>query len=410
LRRLMLDLLVREFRVVLWKELLDLSRDYRTIIAVVVLPLISLPSLALLAGFLAASQSVSVAVIIEDEKAFDIAERLSKMVEERAGRLGVHVNVTVTKGSEVTQADVRITIPRGFHGNLTRLDGQAVVVISKLVGSPASDIVYRAVLEALYDISVDVVNERIGRLASIANLTVNPNSLRNPILVSTGYHLAGGAPAEEVQAEVAATAKILQFSLFFVAYPAIVFMSDAIVGERERRTIEKLLVAPISRGGILAGKMVAATILGLLAALADSIALLAFFYLALGALKISLTVALAWTLSSLMTITVTVAIATIIASRSETVRSAQVMSSIVVMIAMAIYFSALIVDLTKLPSWISLALQLIPFTHSALVVQWASLGDLNGILRHLAILAFYQLALSYISIRTFNSERLILIR
>jgi ABC-2 type transport system permease protein len=67
----MLDLLVREFRVVLWKELLDLSRDYRTIVAVVVLPLISLPSLALLAGFLAASQSVSVAVIIEDEKAFD---------------------------------------------------------------------------------------------------------------------------------------------------------------------------------------------------------------------------------------------------------------------------------------------------------------------------------------------------
>ena len=410
MRRPMLGLLVKEFRVVLWKELLDLSRDYRIIVAVVVLPLVSLPSLALLAGFLATSQMASLAVIVEDEKAFAVAEKLSNLIEERARRLGVHVNVTLTGDPGVVGADVRVTVPRGFYENLTRLDGQAVVVISKLVGSPASDIVYRATLESLHDISVGVVNERIRRLADIANVTVDPESLRNPILVSIGYHLAGGAPAGEVQAEVAVTARILQFSLFFVAYPAIVFMSDAVVGERERRTIEKLLVAPISRGGILAGKMAAATVLGLLAALADSIALLAFFYLALGALKISLVVALAWILSSLVTITVTVAIATIIASRSETVRSAQVMSSVVVVIAMAVYFSALIVDLTKIPAWISAVLQIIPFTHSALAVHWASLGDLNNTLKHLAILTLYQLALSYISVRTFSSEKLILIR
>jgi ABC-2 type transport system permease protein len=325
------------------------------------------------------------------------------------GRLGVKANITLSSTAG-PPADVRIVIPHGFYDNLTRLDGQAVVVISRLVGSPASDIAYRAVLEALYDVSVTIVDERVRSLARMANTTVDPRALRNPILVATGYHLAGGAPAGEAQAEAAFTARVLQFSLFFVAYPAIVFMSDAIVGERERRTIEKLLATPISRVSILAGKMVAAATLGLLAAVADSIALLAFFYLALGSLRVSLATALAWAISAITTIAVTTAIATIIASRSETVRAAQVTSTVVVVVAMAVYFSALVVDLSKLPPRISLALHLIPFTHSALIVYWASLGDMNELLRHVIILLLYQLLLTYISVKAFNSERVILIR
>ncbi len=405
----MLSLWVKGFNVILWKELLDLSRDYKTIVAVIVLPLISLPSLALLTGFLATSQSVSIAIIVEDEGAQGIAVKLLELVERRMKEVGVRANITVSRELGVL-ADVRVVVPKGFYENLSRLDGQAVVVISKLVGSPASDIAYRAVLEALYDVSISIVDERVRSLARIANVTVDPRALRNPILVATGYHLAGGAPAKEAQAEVAFTARILQFSLFFVAYPAIVFMSDAIVGERERRTIEKLLVAPVSRGSILAGKMVAASMLGLLAAVADSIALLAFFYLALGALKLSLATATAWTISSLATIAVTVAIAAIIASRSETVRSAQVTSTAVVVVAMAVYFSSFLVDLTKLPPWVSLALQLIPFTHSALIVYWASIGDVSSVLKHATVLVLYQLVLTYASVKAFNSERIILIR
>lgn len=410
MRRLTLRLLVEDFKIVLWKELLDLSRDYKTLAAVILLPLVSLPSLALLAGFLAASQTSSVAILVEDGDALSLAAELSELVRVKAGRLGVQVNVTLYVNSSSSVADVMVVVPRGFYRNITSVDGQAVVFVSKLVGSPASDIAYRAVLEALYDISVSIVDERVRRLAEIAGVTVNPESLRNPILVATGYHLAGGAPAGEAQAEVAMTARILQFSLFFVAYPAVIFMSDAIVGERERRTIEKLLVTPVSRGGMLAGKMVAATILGFLAAIADSFGLLVFFYLALGSLKLSPLVSLAWLTSTIMTIAITASATAIVASRSESVRSAQVMSSIIIMVAMAVYFSALLVDLSKLPYWISLVLQLIPFTHSALLVNQASIGDLDGVLQHFIALTLFLLISAYASVRSFNSERLILLR
>jgi len=406
----MLRLWVREFNAILWKEILDLSRDYRTIAAVVLLPLVSLPSMALLAGFLTASQESSVAVIVEDEKAVELAERLRDLIRDKAARAGINVNVTIYEEHGSVIADVQLIIPRGFYDNISRLDGQAIVPISRLVGSPASDIAYRAVLEALYDLSQAIVNDRIERLAEMANASVNPNSLRNPILVAVGYHLAGGAPAGEAQAEVALTARILQFSLFFVAYPAIVFMSDAIVGERERRTIEKLLSSPVSRLGVLTGKMAAASLLGVFAAIADSLGLLLFFYLALGSLRLSSVVAATWTLASIATIVVTAALASIIASRSESVRSAQVMSFVVITVAMAIYFSALLVDLTKVPTWISVILYLLPFTHSALAVHWASLGLLSRATLHLLALAAFLAVLLYTSIKTFNSERLILLK
>lgn len=406
----MLGSLVREFNVVLWKELLDLSRDYKTIAAVVLLPLVSLPSIALLAGFLTASQLATVVIVVEDERSLGIAESLGNLVKAKAGGLGLQVNVTIAREAGVALGDVVLLIPRGFYENISRLNGQATVSISRLIGSTASDLAYRAVMEALYELSQRIVDSRIEELALRANVTVNLRAFKNPILVYTGYHLASGAPTGEAQAEAAVTARILQFSLFFVAYPAIIFMSDAIVGERERRTIEKLLASPLSRRGILLGKMAAASTLGIIAALADSLGLLLFFYLTLGTLRISPIVALAWILASIATILVTIAISTIIASRSESVRSAQIMSSIVVMVAMAIYFSALLVDLTKIPVWISTLLQLIPFTHSALVVQWASLGDLGMMVVHLATLAVFLAILSYLSIKAFDSERLILLR
>jgi len=121
-------------------------------------------------------------------------------------------------------------------------------------------------------------------------------------------------------------------------------------------------------------------------------------------------VAAAWALASIATIVVTAALASIIASRSETVRSAQVMSFVVITVAMAIYFSALLVDLTKVPTWISIILYLLPFTHSALAVHWASLGLLSRATLHLLALAAFLAVLLYTSIKTFNSERLILLK
>ncbi|MEM0366394.1 MAG: ABC transporter permease [Acidilobaceae archaeon] len=406
----------KAIKTILWKEILDLSRDYKTLAAVIILPLISLPSLALITSVLYVSQRSSILIIVEDQDfAIDAITLKDIIVEKgRALKLELTVNVNTNKTIDykysLVQADVLAIIPRGFKHNITMLDGQAIVKVSRLVGSPASDIAYNALQWALYDLSVSIVNERIRRLAEYANISIKPEALRNPILIETGYHLASGVQARVEEATVAFTARILQFSLFFVVYPAVVFMSDAILGERERRTIEKLLVSPLSRRDLLAGKMLASMILGIIAALADSLALLLFFILAGEILMLSVHVLIAWIISVIALIALTSAITSIVSSRSETTRSAQILSFAILSIAMIIYFASLLVDLTKVPVWASTILQLIPFTHASLAIYRVSTGDILLAVIHLLILYSSIILLVLLAVREFNSERLLLFR
>ncbi|WP_062662618.1 hypothetical protein [Aeropyrum camini] len=53
-------------KTILWKELLDLSRDYKTLAYVVVLPLVALPGLALFSGGLYSAQSIDVYIVDAD--------------------------------------------------------------------------------------------------------------------------------------------------------------------------------------------------------------------------------------------------------------------------------------------------------------------------------------------------------
>ncbi|MEN2999820.1 MAG: ABC transporter permease [Acidilobaceae archaeon] len=398
----------RVVRAILWRELLDLSRDIRVVLATVLLPLLSLPSIALISVLLYSTQSVSVIVELEDPDAAAFAERLRASVEEKGKLLGVEL--TASLGSRAERADVYVTIPQGFSQNLSRIDGRAQVRVSRLVGSSAGDVAFNAVQWALSEESSRIVNERIARLSSLANTTVDPESFKNPLYVSTGYHAVTGVEVKEEVAAAALTARVLQLALLFVVYPAVVFMTDAVLGERERRTLEKLLSATRHREDLLLGKMLASALLGLLAAVADSAAVVLFFLLAGVGLGVSAPLALFWLLSALALIALSSAVATIISSRSETVRSAQVQSVAVLSLAMLVYFSSFVVDLTKLPTQLLALLYVIPFTHASLAVQWASGGDLLQGILHLLLLYASSALFLLLSFREFRSERLLLLR
>lgn len=70
-------------KTILWKELLDLSRDYKTLAYVVVLPLVALPGLALFSGGLYSAQSIDVYIVDADgsELSSLFAEGLSRYLE-----------------------------------------------------------------------------------------------------------------------------------------------------------------------------------------------------------------------------------------------------------------------------------------------------------------------------------------
>ncbi len=398
-------------KALVWKELLDLSRDRRTIIAVVILPLIGLPGLALVTSLLAGAQTVSILIIAGGPGEEDTATIIKEMILEEARRQGVLVDVRIT-GPEAPTAGYHVVLelPEEFTANLTSLDRLAVARVSQLVGSQASEIGLSLVYNALTKLNQEYAEKRVTILSEMAGVSVDPKAVLDPVRVARAYHTGGGAPASEKQALVAQAARILEFSLFFVVNPAATFMTDSIVGERDRRTLERVLLAPVSRRLLLQGKMIASALLGLAAAVADGLAILAFFLLAGMEFTLGAGMILVWLLTVVLLILTTSSLVAIVASRSGSVRSAQNMSFLIITLAMIIYFAALVVDLTRIPQTLSLALQLIPFTHAALTIHSYALEDITMTLVHAAILSTWWIALVWLAGRAFNSEKLLVIR
>jgi len=397
-------------RIILWKELVDLWRDRKTLVSVVVLPMVGLPGLALLTGLLVSVQLVSVAIAVQDPGAVDFAQWLAEELSREIQSMGMPVTVDVYNGSLPAGGyDLLVVIPAGFADNLTSIDKPAVIYASASLGGGgevALNALYRVAERASYQVAV----ARVEELSRLAGIQVDPGAVLNPVRVSTGYHTPGGAPATPQEAQVAFTARLLEFALFFVVNPTVVYMTDSIVGERERRTIEKLLLAPVSRRSILAGKMAAAALLGFAAAAVDSVGIVLFFLLSGAPIEITAGLALVWLASAVAVIFVTAALVAIVSARSESVRTAQNVSFLLVMAALTVYFAALFVDLAKLPATVSLALQLIPFTHAALAVHYYALGLTARSLIHIGALAGFFAAFLALAVRAFDSERLVAAR
>ena len=206
---------------------------------------------------------------------------------------------------------------------------------------------------------------------------------------------------------IAFSARIIAFSLFFVVNPAVVFMSDAVVGEKERRSLERLLVTPASTRGVLAGKLAASLLLSLAAAIADSIGIIAFFILSGASFEVGLGLAATWAASTILLVAFTSGLVAALSAWSGSLRSAQSSSFAVLMIALAVYFSSLIVDFESLPGWAQAVLLAVPYTHASIAVFNASFGDVSGIILHLGILVAFTILSFIAAIKMFEPEKLV---
>lgn len=400
-------------KVILWKEVLDLSRDRRTLASTVLLPLLGLPLLAALTGVLTGFSVVKIGVFYEEDQVGDLAEWFAGQLRDLLERGGIPANVTVAKGVPGSLAgyDVVVVFPEGFAANYTSIDRIAWVKVSVLVGSPAADAAKRAAESVVRYLSAWLAGERVETLASMAGVEVDSAAVLNPVRVYLGYHRLTGAPAPPEAAEVAETARLLEFALFFAANPAIIYVSDAIVGERERKTIESLLVAAGSRRSLLTGKIVASVLLGLIAAAADTVGVLVYFkMLQVVGVKLSPSLIAVHAGVTALLVVMTASLVAPIAARSGSVRAAQASSFLLLMVALAVYFAAFTVDFLKLERWVRLVLYAIPFTHPAMVIHNYVLGNYSAAGLHALAAAAFTAASIMMAARAFDSEKLILIR
>ncbi|RLS47577.1 MAG: ABC transporter permease, partial [Planctomycetota bacterium] len=269
------------------RDLLEFVRDRRTLFVTLLLPMVTYPLVAL-------SSALGVRTAVTDLEARAAPTPLTvAMSGADAGALAARIDRVVKGGKpagvgdapwpsstsflhgdpqtaitavEDGAADVWVDAPEGI---VAALDAQGTVDLDvrfpsrRPIGRSREQFegVIRGVAEAI----------RTGRV-SRAGL---PESLLQPIRIRILGETAGGTTVATEQILPALTASILVLlavlTMTGAFYPAI----DAIAGEKERGTIETLLMAPCSTGSIVFGKFLAvyAVTLATLAANCVSIAL-----------------------------------------------------------------------------------------------------------------------------------------
>jgi len=395
-------------RTVIWKELIDIGRDRRALALMILIPLVGLPLMALIASGLSSAQVVTVYFAVLDNKSYPIVNWFSSQLRQDALQQGLNLNITISSAPPSGVYDVEVIIPYGFYENLSKLDGVAVMIVRSMVGNYASQEVTSLISSIVSQLSSQIVVERVEELAKLANVSIVPSQLLNPIQLSSGYYLPSGAAATQQQVQLSFSVRLLEFSLFFVVNPAIVLVTDSFLGEKERKTLEVLLSSPIPKESLVLGKLTSAAVMGFIIALADSGGVIIYFLMLAGyGLRLTPTLLMLNLVDAAVLVFMTSALVTPIILRSPSIRAAQASSYAVMMVALGIYFSALFVNVQSLPTFLKVLLLAIPFTEASTALTSFVLGQAALTTVYITIMLGFSAAFTIAAFKALDVEKLI---
>jgi len=411
------------FKVLLWKELLDLSRDYKTLATSLLLPLIFFPLLGFLSLALVTQQPVNIAIVDMDREelhnkllnlTFSSRDLVNRLIN---GLEGYGFNVYEAIDSDVvynSSVDLVIIIPKGFTFNLSSLNSTAHIEIYRRANVQASaraEAIARAIINEYSNV---VSKEKVEAIIKVTGLNATSTAILYPISTELQLVTIGGREVGMEEELKGLFARVLVLALSVVITPATSFIIDGIIGERERKTIEMILSLPLPVSLIIYSKLVAATMLGLLTAIADALGFVAYIVLTTNALGRSVSLPidpillLLHSVVAFFTILVTISIALPFITRTRGIRSASNIASGIAIIGTIVFFTGFIVDYSRLPTTIKSILYIVPYTHSILSIQYYVVGYTFQAMIHLLVLVILSLVLLAFSTKILNTEKMLL--
>ena len=336
----------RRIRAIAKKEVVEFARDWRTIIAIIVIPLLMFPLLFILFPVLLESEAAELdalelnVVIQSDDFPLNLLENITAVSLSTSIEVLPNVTSLSEPGSDLER------VRNGSTDALLRFDSQnetwSYAILHLSTSERSNEARYR-LLTTLSAWEDSEVRERISASGLDVNETLDP--LRWDGDISQGDVATSGEQAGMV------------LSLFIPLVLAIWTYSSAIqpsidmtAGERERGTLEALLCLPCTRIELLMGKWVAvATITGIGVVLQICGLLFAIGYLAsssfIGLPKLSIASVGLIVLSILLFAVMVVAFELALAMRSHSVKEA---GSILAPVLMLILFPALFTQVINL--------------------------------------------------------------
>jgi len=243
------------------KELLELARDRRTFFFTVFIPVFAMPLIFTGFGYVSssmfkqASQAEMTYSIFGKDHAPKLAERFAREKGFREVVLASPADIKTAIGDD--RIKFALVIPAGFEASLAQQ--QQAVIALHYNSAVAVDLTRKRVM------SVVGGQNRLLREQALSALNLNKEQLRYALDPITLEDHSTADKREQMGAVVGGMLPyiLLMVCLMAAMYPAI----DTGAGEKERGTLETLLLAPVSRTALVMAKFLMLFTVGLTSAL-----------------------------------------------------------------------------------------------------------------------------------------------
>lgn len=317
-----------------------------------------------------------------------------------------------------------LVIPEGFQqgikeGTIQPIETYTLISGFSLVGSKS----YGTVKLALAALNEHFSNQLLEAKLPGQDLTVLKTPVRTTDHVVVGTQEAIANP-DQIMSFVSQQTTFIPIILFFVIIFAAQMIATAIATEKENKTLETLLSLPIKRSSILSAKMVAAAVVALLSSIFYMIGFRSYMNGIVGdatskatgdisqvagqlGLVLTPTGYIILGASLFCSILVGLAIAIILGSFAEDVKSLQGLITPLMVLIMIPYLLVLLTDVSTASPAIRYLVYAIPFSHSFLAAPHLFLHEYAavawGILYQLV--AFF--VFLFIATKIFSTDRIV---
>jgi len=256
------------------KELLELARDRKTFIFTVFIPVFAMPLIFIGFGYVSsamfrnASQAEMTYAIFGKENAPQLVARFA--AEKSFREVPLASPDAIKKAITDEKIKFALVIPPGFESSLEQ--HQQSTIALHYNSAVTVDVTRKRVM------SVVAAQNRVLREAALSALSLSKDQLRYALDPITVQDHSTANKREQMGALVGGFLPyiLLMVCLMSAMYPAI----DTGAGEKERGTLETLLLAPLPRGAIVLAKFLMLFTVGLTSALlmVASMGALLFFF------------------------------------------------------------------------------------------------------------------------------------
>jgi ABC-2 type transport system permease protein len=315
-----------------------------------------------------------------------------------------------------------LVVPQGFGDAVARLEPAGLVTYTFLrsfsIGGIRKSEILKAVIAATNNyLSNDILRKKVPE--------VPPEVLKSPIksrdFVVVKDKMAEGS-ASAISGFVYSQSILIPIILFMIIMYSSQMVISAVAMEKQNKTLETLLTVPITRTSIVTTKMLAAGLVGLLAAAIYMIGMKSFMGGMTGDMGSAASMSgvveeLGLTLSGrgyallgialFFAILCGLAMAMILGVLAEDFRSAQTLILPLMLMILIPYLLSFFADFQTLPLPVRLLVLAIPFSHPFLATPNIMLGHVQAVVFGIIYMAVVFLILVGMAARIFSTDRVL---